>query len=148
MKVKFLSWLDFYDHLSLLDAESVHMRFGYTVSNEGLRRYCQSIQSPGFVIGTFVHGLPVSAAHVAILGGEAELGISVIQRHRREGHAEILLREVVRILRPMDYSKIYTLCLPGNKPFIGLLNKLRDDLSIKYEIPESASERKACITLE
>lgn len=147
-KMVFFSTSDLADHLCLLDPVSLHMRFGYTAAPHAIRNYCQGIVSPGFILGCKLDGVPVAAAHVAIYDNEAELGISVLADHRRTKLAEKLIKEVIRILGGLDYKKINTVCLPENRPFISLLNKLKQEFpTLTYVLGDMTSERKAYIEL-
>ena len=115
-------------HLTQLDLEARHWRFGYAASDGAIEAYVTGIPETDIMLG--IRSLStsdvVAAMHLAFSEDNktAEMGISTLPDCRRRGYAERLMRYSVDVLRNRNITQLYSVCLPDNTPLLRLLHKL------------------------
>src|SRR4051812_9868141 len=79
-------------HFRMLSSNDRRLRFGSSMSDRVLTRYVDGIDLlNGAAFGVYCNGtILCGAGHVALVEGTAELGVSVLENHRRQGHASAL----------------------------------------------------------
>src|SRR5689334_432953 len=79
-------------HLLMLSSNDRWLRFGSSMSDRMLARYVEGIDLVnGAAFAVYCSDTVLcGAAHVALAGGIAELGMSVLENHRRRGHGAAL----------------------------------------------------------
>lgn len=104
------------EHLHSLEGEDRRLRFGGHASNEFITHYVKHSfddeNSQWF--GCVSRAKIVSACHVAIHNGEAELGCSVNADHRGKGLAQRMFDRAITYLRSNGVTNVYMHCLTEN----------------------------------
>jgi GNAT superfamily N-acetyltransferase len=103
-------------HLLALSSEDRRLRFGGAVSDATLRDYVARIDFDrdaafGFLADDLSLG---GAAHVAIVDGVAELGVSVLAAHRRRGIGSALFQRASDFARNHFIRTLFMRCLTEN----------------------------------
>lgn len=118
-------------HLVDLDPADRRMRFCATLGAEAVERHVAGLwQRPALVLAGFdgpIWGGPLhrsgpirAVAELSIAGDEAELGISVDRRLRRQGIGTYLVQTAGLLLAPRGVRRVRALTLPGNAAFLKL----------------------------
>lgn len=114
-------------HLLMLAADDLRLRFGRSMSEHALQSYVDGINfGDDGLFGIFDEGPRLAAmAHVAIDAKNrcAELGLSVAPGDRRQGHGQALLRRAVLFAANRGGRVIYMHCLIENQAMVGLARK-------------------------
>ena len=122
-------------HFLRLDAESLRMRFGATLSDEALRAHADRCLADGFInYGFFVQGtlravaeLHVQPDHARLKPTDrmAEAAFSVEAGWREHGVATELFRRILRAARNRGVTALVISCLSWNKPMQTLARKFQ-----------------------
>lgn len=111
-------------HLKRLSAEDRRLRFARSgVADEVIDDYVATIGAGDLILAAFAEDELVGAAHVALTGSLAEVGVSVDERHRTDGIGSKLLRQAVAFARNRRAEKLYTLCLSDNRSMVALARR-------------------------
>ncbi|MBL8519623.1 MAG: GNAT family N-acetyltransferase [Betaproteobacteria bacterium] len=104
-------------HFSRLDAEALRLRFGHALTRAALREYVARIDfQRDALFGAFDDADRLAGvAHVARLEAAAEVGLSVLRRHRGQGIGRALLGRAATHARAIGLERIELLCLPHNQ---------------------------------
>lgn len=105
------------EHLQRLRGEDRRLRFGGAVTDEFIERYVKESwdKEDSQWFGCISKWKIVSACHVAIYNGEAELGCSVDPKYRGRGLAQVMFDRAVTYLRTKDILNVYMHCLTENQ---------------------------------
>lgn len=124
-------------HLLALDATDRRSRFGIAVSDEFVCDYANAVDFHNdAVFGVFDADLAlVGAAHLALVPGHAELGISVLPALRIRGVGAALLARVHLYARNRGLRKLYMRCLRENAAMMHLAR--RQNMHITTESGET-----------
>lgn len=115
----------FREHLKRLSPADRSFRFAHSrVDDEWIDKYVAGIAADDLLLGCFDGEDLVGAAHVAIAGEVAEMGISVDPAWRTKGVGAELTRRAVLWTRNRRAEKLYTLCQSDNMSMIALARKL------------------------
>ena len=124
-------------HFLALDTEDRRLRFGSTMSDEGIAQYAERIDFGRDCVFAVhddrMHWIAV--VHVAISGATAELGLSVLPGFRGHGNGDALLRRAVIWLRNRGTLSVYVHCLAENAAMMHLARK--NGMRIVYSGAES-----------
>lgn len=105
------------EHLQRLKGDDRRLRFGGMVNDEYIEKYVKDSwdteDSQWF--GCIHKWKAVSACHVAIYNGEAELGCSVDPKYRGLGLAQSMFDRAVTYLRTKNILQVYMHCLTENQ---------------------------------
>lgn len=103
-------------HLKRLDNHDRILRFEASVSDQGIDKYAFSIKiSENLVLGAFDEdGILRGAAHVALSGSKAELGISVEKHFRGKGIGSELISRSLDKARMCGATQFTSYCLRDN----------------------------------
>lgn len=111
-------------HLKRLAAADRRLRFASVgMSDERIDAHVDGIDINDLILAAFDGDRVVGAAHVAINGGVAEVGVSVDSDHRTGGTGSDLLRQAVAFARNRRAEKLYTLCLSDNRAMMALARR-------------------------
>ena len=104
------------EHLCSLKDEDRRLRFGGLSTDEYIASYVDKSMndSDSRWFGCLSHGKVVSACHVAIYNGEAELGCSVDKDYRGKGLAQEMFDRAVTYLRSNGVTNVFMHCLTEN----------------------------------
>lgn len=130
-------------HLFALDAADRRSRFGIAVSDDFLRDYTTAIDfRSDAVFGVFDAELAlVGAAHLALVAGHAELGVSVLPQARDRGIGAALLARAHLHARNRGVAALFLRCLRENAAMMHLAR------SQNMRIATESGESDACLTL-
>lgn len=137
-------------HFLALNGEDRRLRFGSTISDDGLRAYVARIDfAHDGLFAVHDEDLALAAViHVAFSEGSAELGLSVLQQHRGRGMGRALFARAVTHLRNRGTREVYVHCLTENGAMMHLArtNKMRivpagseTDARLKIDPPTAES---------
>jgi len=121
------------DHLLKLGPEDLHLRFGTTLSPEGIRTYVGHIDFDNDAIfGVYGDDLSlVGAAHLAFGSDLAELGVSVLSDARRRGVGGALIARAAEHARNRSTPRLYMHCLAENASMIRLARRAGMDVVVE-----------------
>lgn len=103
-------------HFARLDPPDLRMRFGRTPDPVWLRMYVDGIDfSRDTVLGVRDGRRLIGVTHVALFEGAAELGLSVLPDHRRQGVATALFDRAVLFARNRGVVELFMHCLSENQ---------------------------------
>ena len=124
-------------HFIALGAEDRRLRFGSSVSDEGILEYVARIDfGRDCVFAVHDERLAwIAVVHVALAGATAELGLSVLPGHRGQGNGDGLLKRAVVWLRNRGILSVYVHCLAENAAMMHLAR--RNGMRIVYSGSES-----------
>lgn len=112
-------------HLKGLNGRDRYLRFGRAgVTDQCIDTYVAGIAADDLILGAFVGGQMVGAAHVVLVGDIAELAGSVDARYRSAGIGTELYDNVVVFARNRRVRKIVACWLPENKPMLALARRV------------------------
>lgn len=120
------------DHLINLDSESKYLRFGYSVTDDAIKKYVESSfesidNSTWF--GYIDEAKCVGAIHVVVTNDIAELGISIDADYRGKKLSSRLFDHVLEYLKSKKITKVYMQCLSENTIIQYLAKKYRMKVS-------------------
>lgn len=112
-------------HLCALDADDRRLRFGQAIHDAAIGQYVERIDTDrDAIFGVIDDGLALlGAAHMARGEHYAELGISVLARHRRHGIGAALLQRAQLHARNWGIPEFFTHCLRENAPLMRLARR-------------------------
>lgn len=113
------------DHFVALSEEDLRLRFGIPMNAGSLRDYVERIDfDRDAVFGVFEDDLGLSGvAHVAIGGGMAEFGVSVLQDHRKRGIGGTLFAHAHAYARNHFIRTMFMHCLTENRVMMHIAKK-------------------------
>jgi GNAT superfamily N-acetyltransferase len=112
-------------HFLTLDARDRRLRFGIPLSDTAIRAYVARVDfDRDAVFGTHDDALRLAgAAHVARARGHAELGVSVLARHRNQGIGGALLERACLRARNWGVRTLFMHCLRENDAMLRLARR-------------------------
>jgi RimJ/RimL family protein N-acetyltransferase len=112
-------------HFLALDADDRRLRFGVPQGDSAIRAYVERIDfGPDAVFGVWGKDLELlGAAHLALDGTRAELGLSVLSGHRRSGLGGALLSRACVRARNWRRLSLFMYCLSENEAMMALARK-------------------------
>lgn len=120
------------EHLKRLSENDRRLRFARAgVSDGWIDGYVAAIAEDDLILAALERDRVAGAAHVALSGALAEVGVSVDSDHRTGGIGSDLLREAVTFARNRRAEKLYTLCLSENRSMMALAR--RTGMAVHYE---------------
>ena len=120
------------DHLIRLPVEDRYLRFGYAISDEGIKKYVDSqYRIKQVVLGAFDENLNVVAAIEIVFDTSkytttnetAEIGLSVEPGHRNAGLGSELFRDAIVITRNRSVVQLVSHCLTQNRWMMRIAKK-------------------------
>jgi len=112
-------------HLLALSSGDRRLRFGGPSSDDTVRDYVARIDfDRDAVFGFLAEDLSLGgAAHVAIVDGVAELGVSVLAAHRRRGIGSALVQRASDFARNHSIRTLLARCLTENAAMMHIARK-------------------------
>jgi len=112
-------------HLLSLSAADRRLRFGTVASDATIRDYVAHIDfDRDAVFGYFADDLSLGgAAHVAVTEGVAELGVSVLEGHRRRGIGSAMFERAAGFARNHYIRTLFMHCLTENTAMMHIARK-------------------------
>jgi GNAT superfamily N-acetyltransferase len=113
------------EHFLELSTEDRRLRFGSSLSAEGIAQYVDRIDfERDAVFGVHDSSLAlVGAAHLAFLADHAELGLSVLPEHRGCGVGSALFERAAAHARNRSVPRLYMHCLSENAAVVHIARK-------------------------
>jgi RimJ/RimL family protein N-acetyltransferase len=112
------------EHLKRLSSEDRRLRFASGgMTDARIDSHVAGIDNDALILAAFDGDRVAGAAHVAINGAVAEVGVSVDADHRTGGTGSDLLRQAVAFARNRRAGKLYTLCLSDNRAMMALARR-------------------------
>lgn len=130
-------------HFIQLDSEDRRLRFGSGISDAGLRDYVRRIdfERDGiFAVQDDALRL-LAVVHVAMGGGPAEMGLSVLPEARGQGLGNALFQRAVTFLRNRGVVSVFMHCLTENAAIVHIARKNR------MWVARRGTESDACLEL-
>lgn len=119
-------------HLKRLSAEDRRLRFARSgIDDEAVDRYVDGIAFGDLILGVWSGDDLVGAAHVALQGEVAEVGVSVDAAHRADGIGSRLMGRAADYARNRMVGRLYTLCLSENRSMVALAR--RNGMTVHFE---------------
>jgi ribosomal protein S18 acetylase RimI-like enzyme len=124
-------------HFLALEGEDRRLRFGSTISDDGLRAYVARLdfERDGLFAVQDEDLEMLAVVHVAPTGNSAELGLSVLPGWRGKGLGNALLTRAVTFLRNRGTLEAFVHCLSENGAMMHLARK--NGMRIVYSGAES-----------
>ena len=121
-------------HFLSLDENDRRLRFGSPLNDHAVRNYVRKIDfDRDAVFGVVDDKLNIIAAgHLARSGGAAELGVSVVTKHRGKGFGGAMLRRAHMHARNWGSPKLFMHCLSENSTMMYLARKQGMDIVAEY----------------
>lgn len=112
-------------HFLALDDEDLRLRFEHAISETTLMQYVDSINfERDAVFGVFDENLELAGvAHLGLIGGVAEFGVSVAPGHRGEGIGTALYRRAYEYSRNHRIDTLFVHCLKENAAMMHIARK-------------------------
>ena len=112
-------------HFRMLSSNDRWLRFGSSMSDRMLARYVDGIDLVnGAVFAVYCcDTLLCGAGHVALAEGTAELGMSVLGNHRRQGHGTALFARAMTWARTRGVSNMHVHYLADNAAAMHIARK-------------------------
>jgi RimJ/RimL family protein N-acetyltransferase len=105
-----------HQHCALLEVSDLRMRFGRHPDPQWLRMYVDGIDfTRDTVLGVRNGRTLTGVTHVALFEGAAELGLSVLPSHRRQGVATAMFDRAVLCARNRGVVELFMHCLSENQ---------------------------------
>jgi GNAT superfamily N-acetyltransferase len=125
-RVLFNEYEKYRTHLKALDAESRHLRFGFTVKDEILDKLCDGFEADHehhilFCIENDALEF-IAVGHIATTDG-MELAFSVLKEHQGKGMGDALMKRCIQWCRTHNILKGCMVCLSHNKAIRHLCTK-------------------------
>ena len=113
------------EHFCALGPEDRHLRFGTMISDEAIASYVDHIDfERDAVFGIFEDDLTLAgAAHVAVGGGVAELGVSVLPGYRGRGLGTALFDRAGMHARNARIGELFMHCLTENSAMMRIAKR-------------------------
>jgi GNAT superfamily N-acetyltransferase len=113
------------EHFLALGTEDRRLRFGSPLGDEGIRAYVDRIDfgNDGVFAVQDDRLRIVAAVHVALIGDNAELGLSVLPGHRGAHLGSALFSRAVMNLRNRGIRRVYVHCLAENATMLHIARK-------------------------
>jgi RimJ/RimL family protein N-acetyltransferase len=133
-------------HFHALEADDRRLRFGSMISDAGIDQYVAQIDfDRDAVFGVFDDELNLTgAAHVAVTGGVAELGVSVLPEIRGRGVGSALFDRAATFARNHLVRILFMHCLSENQAMMHIAKKSgmrivadRGEVDAHLELPPS-----------
>ena len=131
-KLSHLELSKYTDHLLRLPKDDRYLRFGYAISDDGIRKYVASqYRIKQVVLGAFNENLDVVAAieiifdtskYVAV-NDVAEIGLSVEPEYRAQGIGSKLFQNALLIARNRSVNQLVSHCLTQNRWMMRIARK-------------------------
>jgi GNAT superfamily N-acetyltransferase len=126
-------------HLLALNPQDRQLRFGYLVSDEGIRHYAELLDyERDHVLGVFNRSLKlVALVHLAfgaagrVPGGAAEFGISVLPRQRGQGLGALLFDHAVTCARNRNVGTLLIHLARDNAPMLAIVRRAGAQVSFE-----------------
>jgi ribosomal protein S18 acetylase RimI-like enzyme len=126
-------------HLLALSPADRQLRFGYLVSDEGIRHYAEQLDyEHDLVFGVFNRGLKlVAMVHLAfgaagrVPGGAAEFGISVLPRQRGQGLGALMFDHAVTFARNRGIGTLLIHLARDNAPMLAIVRRAGAEVSFE-----------------
>lgn len=112
-------------HFLQLDGEDRHLRFGSSQNDSSVINYVESIDfecDEVYAIADDAQNI-LGVVHIAVLGREAELGLSVLLPARGQGVGNALFERAVMHLRNRCVREVLVRCLYQNAAMMHLVHK-------------------------
>jgi GNAT superfamily N-acetyltransferase len=124
----------FASHLFGLGAADRRMRFGRAMGDAALQSYAAAIDlERDALFGVYDDELALAgAAHLARGEHYAEVGVSVLDAHRRQGLGSALLERCRLHARNWGLPELFLHTLSGNVPMLGLARKFGMRIVIEH----------------
>jgi GNAT superfamily N-acetyltransferase len=121
------------EHLLALPPDDIRLRFGSALSVNTITQYVHGIDfDTDEVFGVHGDGLKlVGAAHLALSGDGAELGVSVLPGHRGQGVGGALVARAAEHARNRRVRRLFMHCLAENAAMIHVARGARMDVVIE-----------------
>jgi len=112
-------------HLLALSRQDRRLRFGGAASDAAIHDYVMRIDfDRDAVFGFLADDLSLGgAAHVAVVDGVAELGVSVLAAYRRRGIGSALFRRAEDFARNQSARTLFVRCLTENAAMMHIARK-------------------------
>jgi ribosomal protein S18 acetylase RimI-like enzyme len=112
-------------HFLTLGSEDRRLRFGASMSDDGVRAYVGRLdfERDGLFAVHDDELKLLAVVHVAVGGGEAEMGLSVLPSHREQGLGNALFTRAVVYLRNRGEPKVFVHCISENAAMMHLARK-------------------------
>ena len=124
------------EHLKRLGENDRRLRFARGgVTDEWIDAHVAGIAADDLILSALERERVVGAAHVALSGPLAEVGVSVDSDCRTGGIGSDLLRQAVTFARNRRAEKLYTLCLSENRSMMALAR--RTGMAVHYQGSEA-----------
>ena len=114
-------------HFKRLDGEDRRLRFGSSISDEALDEYVARIDfdRDGLFAVRDAAQHPIAVIHVAFVGKNAELGLSVLPGVRGKGLGSALFDRAITFLRNRGTHEVFVHCLSENAAMMHIARKRR-----------------------
>ena len=112
-------------HFLQLDASDRHLRFGASLNDIAVINYVESInfeRDEIYAVSDDAHSI-LGVVHIAVVGQEAELGLSVLAAVRGQGIGNNLFERAVMRLRNRCVREVLVRCLHQNAAMMHLAQK-------------------------
>lgn len=111
-------------HLTSLNLEDRHLRFGAVMSDEAIEAYVDSQwDADGAWLGVYDGDHIIALAHIAIVGEEAELGLSIEPKYRGQKLGQRLFERAVLYIKSRNIKHVFMHCLSENAVMRHIANK-------------------------
>lgn len=102
-------------HFCRLGLEDRRLRFGAPISDEAMQKYVDDYWThPGAWFGIYDGSKLIACVHVAVVNGEAELGLSVEPDYRGQKLGRKLFERAVVFIKSKAIKHVYMHCLSEN----------------------------------
>lgn len=103
------------EHLCKLHGEDRRLRFGMVVTDDYIEKYVLgSFDTESKWFGCIDNEQIISACHVAVTDGHAELGCSVDEKYRNHKLAQLMFDRAITWLRTKGITDVFMHCLSEN----------------------------------
>lgn len=110
------------------------MRFESSVNDEYITRYVSRIPASDPIFGVIDQtGTLIAAAHVAVVGNTADLGLSVEAAHRRRGLGTRLLGATVTFAAESGLKRFSSQCLSHNRWMTTRMRRMGFSIDVDHE---------------
>lgn len=112
------------NHLTILKDEDRHLRFGAMLNDESIEKYVDDQwNEQGAWFGIYDGNKIIACVHVAVVGDEAELGLSVEPEYRGQKIGQRLFERAVLYIKSMNIKHVFMHCLSENAVMKHIANK-------------------------
>lgn len=108
------------DHFMRLDPNSLRLRFGYSVSDEYMRKYVEDVLKPdnptyGVIVGREIRAIAQMFPLAGIWSKEFEVAFSVESEWQDQGLGNALITRIIAVAQNRGVKMLHLLCLRENK---------------------------------